>query len=108
MPTKQNVLCEEQSLWQVMETHPDFRRVVPATTTTTESSEMTSTDVAAPVEEDKSVDALWMPSTSTTPFFPPEFEYVLPSTGHRYVLVLDRTLSVSWLGGIFVSDGTDA
>ncbi|XP_046653735.1 calcium-activated chloride channel regulator 1-like isoform X2 [Daphnia pulicaria] len=89
MPTKQNVLCEEQSLWQVMETHPDFKRVgsLPATTTT----ESSSTDVLE--EEEKSSPVNWMPSTKATPFFPPEFEYVLPSNGHRYVLVLDRTLS---------------
>jgi hypothetical protein len=98
MPTKQNVLCEEQSLWQVMETHPDFKRVgsLPATTTT----ESSSTDVLE--EEEKSSPVNWMPSTKATPFFPPEFEYVLPSNGHRYVLVLDRTLSVSCCRG-----GTD-
>ena len=26
LPTKQNVLCEEQSIWQVMELHSDFQR----------------------------------------------------------------------------------
>jgi hypothetical protein len=88
MPTKQNVLCEEQSIWHVMETHPDFRQILPATSTTTES--LTSTDVVFLQDEMEEQDKF------VSPFFPPEFEYVLPSNGHRYVLVLDRTLSVSF------------
>ncbi|XP_057365411.1 calcium-activated chloride channel regulator 1-like [Daphnia carinata] len=78
MPTKQNVLCQEQSIWQVMETHPDFKR--PSPSTTTEFVPMTD-DPAEPSDDG------WMA------FFPPEFEYILPSNGHRYILVLDRTPS---------------
>ena len=71
-----------------METHPDFRQILPATATTTES--LTSTDVVFLQDEIEEQDKF------VSPFFPPEFEYVLPSNGHRYVLVLDRTLSVSF------------
>ncbi|KAK4029989.1 hypothetical protein OUZ56_022946, partial [Daphnia magna] len=85
MPTKQNVLCEEQSVWQVMETHPDFRRRAPSTTT--EFVPVTD-DAAEPWHQRQDgTDDGW------TAFFAPEFEYILPSNGHRYVLVLDRTPS---------------
>lgn len=75
MPTKQNVLCQEQSIWQVMESHPDFYNqpnTIESESTTLEPNEI----------------------SSAHQFFPPEFEYVLPpSNGNRYVLVLDRSVS---------------
>ncbi|KAI9559912.1 hypothetical protein GHT06_013919 [Daphnia sinensis] len=87
MPTKQNVLCEEQSIWQVMETHPDFRRLAAPPTTTTEFVPVTDDGSHPTPSQDLTDDDQW------TAFFPPEFEYILPSNGHRYVLVLDRTPS---------------
>lgn len=75
-----------------MESHPDFRRA-PATlmTTTTAATSWTTdvADTADPIASHQD-DSSW----TTSSFFPPEFEYLVPSTGDRYVLVLDRSSSV--------------
>ncbi len=92
MPTKQNVLCQEQSVWQVMEAHRDFYNykqtdgsssiIIDSSDSTTMEPLLLMNDIHSSAEQQQQ------------PFFPPEFEYVLPpSNGNRYVLVLDRSVS---------------
>ena len=88
MPTKQNALCNERSVWQVMRDHRDF---TPSISTDANANESTTDETIS------------TPSTTTTTptstaaagaFKVPQFEYLneRSSSERRYVLVIDRQL----------------
>ena len=93
--TKQNVLCDERSIWDVMQMHADFQQAkikrsigdtlddnnLPLAEMSTESM---PADSERPQHHQSQVDA----------FSAPKFQYFLPAAA-RYVLVLDRSKTMA-------------
>lgn len=97
LPTKQNVLCDERSVWQVMESHADFQPNRRRRRQSEEENEAVSAEPETSADQDTvdtgADDETPTPPTSPT-FAAPVFEYVLPSRP-RYVLVLDRSTATA-------------